>query len=41
MGVSPKKKDFTYYAVLLMQRSLEVNPWCMPSALPNPPLMIK
>jgi len=27
------KKVFTFYAELLMQRSLEMSPWFMPSAL--------
>jgi len=38
MGVSPKK-DFIFYAGLLMQRSFEVSPGCMSSASDNPPLI--
>jgi len=38
IGVSPKKV-FTFYAGLLMQRSLKVRPVYMPSAPPNPPLI--
>jgi len=33
------KKVFTFYAGLLVQRSLEVIPVCMPSAPSNPPLI--
>jgi len=34
-----QKTFFTFYVGLLMQRSLEVNPGCMPSAVPNLPLI--
>jgi len=33
------KKVFTFYAEFLVQRSFEVSPGCMPSALSNPALI--
>jgi len=44
IGIFPEwvflhNKIFTFYAGILVQRSLEVSPGCMPSAPSNPPLI--
>jgi len=39
MGVCPKK-IFIFHAGLLMERSLEVSPGCMPSAPPYSPMIM-
>jgi len=42
VGIFPKmllQKGLHFYARLLMQRSFQVSPGCMPSAPPSPPLI--